>query len=89
MAPSRPHRVRVRVSGELGPAIAAQFADLGVARQADGTTLIAGEVVDETAVHGLLARIRDLGLSILEVETVAMPPAAVDPTKSPTHRGPS
>lgn len=83
MAPSRRHRVRIRVSGELGPALAALFADLDVAALRDSTTVIAGEVVDESAVHGLLARVRDLGLSIVEVESVAVPGVSSGPGVAP------
>jgi hypothetical protein len=37
----------------------------------DGTTVIRGEVMDQAALHGLLARLRDLGLPLLSVTQVA------------------
>ena len=41
-----------------------------VTTDADGTTLIAGPVADQAALHGLLARLRDLGLPLLSVTQV-------------------
>ena len=38
---------------------------------ADGTTLLVGPVVDQAALHGVIARIRDLGLPLLAVDRVA------------------
>ncbi|HSO69529.1 MAG TPA: hypothetical protein VLQ67_07785 [Arachnia sp.] len=37
--------------------------------ESDGTTTIAGEVTDQAQLHGLLAKIRDLGISLVSVET--------------------
>jgi hypothetical protein len=73
MTHSGRHEIRVRVEGELDPAWATLLADLSVAAEPDGTTLICGELADQAAVHGLFAAIRDLGLSLISVETVAIP----------------
>ncbi len=70
------YEIRVRVQGELGPAWSAMFAGLRVEPQVDGTTLLAGGVPDQAALHGLLGAIRDLGLSIVAAETVAVSAAA-------------
>jgi hypothetical protein len=70
------YQVRVRVQGELNPSWSAVLADLAVAPAADGTTLVSGELADQAAVHGLLASIRDLGLSLISVETAAIPSAS-------------
>lgn len=67
------YRVRVRVHGELGPTWSAAFSNLTLEPSADGTTLIRGEVGDQAALHGLLAAIRDLGLSLISVETLRTP----------------
>ena len=67
------YQVRVRVQGELPPTWSSVFADLAVTAEPDGTTLVSGELADQAAVHGLLAAIRDLGLSLISVETVAIP----------------
>lgn len=68
------YRVRVRVQGELDPAWwSDRFAGLTVAPERDGTTLLSGELADQAAVHGLLGAVRDLGLSLVTVETSAVP----------------
>lgn len=67
------HQIRVRVQGELDPAWSTMLADLAVVVDPDGTTLVSGELPDQAAVLGLLASIRDLGLSLISVETAAIP----------------
>jgi hypothetical protein len=67
------YQVRVRLDGELSPAWSGMFAELAVTTESDGTTLVCGELADQTAVHGLLAAIRDLGLSLISVETFSIP----------------
>ena len=59
----------IRVLGELGPRWSCWFADLAV-ETADGETVIVGPVDDQAALHGLLARIRDLGLPLLGLRMV-------------------
>ncbi len=66
------YRVRVRVQGELSSTFWSDlFAGLAVATEADGTSVLSGDLADQAAVHGLLATIRDLGLSLVSVETLA------------------
>ena len=67
------HQVRVRLVGELPSAWSSMFVDLAVKPEADGTTLVSGELTDQAAVHGLFAAIRDLGLTLISVETIAIP----------------
>ena len=74
MHPPVRYQVRLRVQGELDPSWSTLFAaNLAVAAQPDGTTLVTGALADQAAVHGLLASIRDLGLSLISVETIAIP----------------
>lgn len=75
MGPRACFYVRLQVHGELGPTWSAAFGNLTVEPRADGTTLIRGELPDQTAFHGLLAAIRDLGLSLISVETFTTPRA--------------
>ena len=64
--------VRVRVGGELtSESWSAIFMGLAVEPAADSTTLVSGELPDQAALHGLLAAIRDLGLTLLSVATSA------------------
>ncbi len=72
-------QVRVRVQGELASSWSILLGDLAVATEPDGTTLVSGEVADQAAVHGLLAAIRDLGLSLVSIETVAIPRSTIPP----------
>jgi hypothetical protein len=62
----------IRVQGELTPRWSDWFAGLSVESDG-GDTLIVGPVDDQAALHGLLARIRDLGLPLLAVRVVDGP----------------
>ena len=64
-------RYEIRVKGHLGPRWAARFDGMTLSRDGDGTTVIHGPVVDQAALHGLLARVRDLGIPLLSVTKVA------------------
>jgi hypothetical protein len=57
----------IRVQGYLEARWAAWFDGLAIARGSDGTTVIGGPVADQAALHGLLQKIRDLGLPLTSV----------------------
>ena len=57
----------IRVRGALDSGWSAWFDGLRVTSDQRGQTTIAGPVADQAALHGLLAKIRDLGLELLEV----------------------
>ena len=57
----------IRVRGALDPAWSSWFQGMDVHSDRPGETVIAGPVVDQAALHGLLEKIRDLGLSIISV----------------------
>ena len=57
----------IRVNGVLDSGWSAWFAGLRVTSDGHGQTTISGPVADQAALHGLLAKIRDLGLELLEV----------------------
>jgi len=61
---------RIRIQGQLGPEWSSWFAGLAVRPEPDGTTVLRGQLADQSALHGLLAAIRDLGLSLVSVETI-------------------
>ena len=61
---------RVRVNGHLDDRWSDWLGGLAVQRQEDGTTLLVGSVVDQAALHGVIIRIRDLGLPLLSVRRV-------------------
>jgi hypothetical protein len=66
-APAEPARYELRVQGVLKPHWSAWFEGLRVTSDQPGQTTIAGPVVDQAALHGLLAKVRDLGLPLLSV----------------------
>ncbi len=65
----------IRVKGHLDTRWAAWFDGLTLVPDADGSTLIAGSIVDQAALHGLLQKVRDLGLPLISVTPVAHKPA--------------
>ena len=66
-APAEPARYEFRVRGVLEPRWSAWFEGLQVRSDQAGQTTIAGPVADQAALHGLLTKIRDLGLPLLSV----------------------
>jgi hypothetical protein len=58
----------VRVAGHLDPHRSAWFAGFALTREADGTTTLRGFVEDQAELHGLLAKVRDLGVTLLSLE---------------------
>ncbi len=62
---------RIHLKGHLADRWADWFADLAIERHADGTTSLTGPIADQAALHGVLARIRDLGVVLLSVDRIA------------------
>jgi hypothetical protein len=58
----------IRVGGHLSSQWGDWFEGLTVTLEADGNTRISGPVVDQAALHGLLKKVRDLGLPLLSVK---------------------
>jgi hypothetical protein len=59
---------RIRISGHLDQAWTAWFDELTLIENDDGTTELVGPLSDQSALYGLLARLRDLGATLLVVE---------------------
>ena len=57
----------IRVRGQLDGTWSAWFGGLAVADGADGEAVLAGELADQAALHGVLIEVRDLGLPLLAV----------------------
>jgi hypothetical protein len=66
-----PTRYRIRIRGHLDPSWSTWFDRLTVTQADDGTTELAGPLIDQAALFGLLARLRDLGATLLLVERLA------------------
>jgi hypothetical protein len=60
----------LRVGGHLDEHWSAWFGGLTLTRVDDGSTVLRGAVSDQAELHGLLAKIRDLGAPLLEVKVV-------------------
>ena len=60
----------IRVKGHLDARWAAWFGGLTLTNEIDGTTIIHGPVVDQAALHGLLQKLRDLGMPLVSVTQV-------------------
>ena len=62
-----PGRYEIRVKGHLANRWAAWFDGMTLTHSSDGTTIISGPVADQAALHGLLQRVRDLGIPLVSV----------------------
>ena len=65
--PDQPAVYQIRIKGHLGPQWTEWFEGMAVTREENGDTLLTGPVVDQAALHGLLKKVRDLGLPLLSV----------------------
>ena len=69
-----PH-YEIRVAGHLAPRWSAWFDGLTVATDDDGTTVIRGSVVDQAALHGLLQKLRDVGIPLVSLTQIPSNPS--------------
>ncbi len=65
---NEPQSYRIKVRGELGPNWADWFDGFTISMSGENNSELAGTVMDQAALHGILAKLRDLGLPILLVE---------------------
>jgi hypothetical protein len=65
-----PGHYEIRLKGHLGFRWTAWFDGLTLTHDSDGTTIIRGLVADQAALHGLLQKVRDLGLPLVSVTQV-------------------
>ena len=61
---------QIRLKGHLGPQWADWFEGLTITLEDDGETLMTGPVVDQAALHGLLKKVRDLGMPLISAVRV-------------------
>ena len=72
----------IRVSGHLGSRWAAWFDGLSLTTEDDGSTVLRGPVVDQAALHGLLLKLRDIGIPLVSLNELP------DLPNQPTHNPP-
>jgi hypothetical protein len=65
-----PAGYQLRVDGHLDRSWSSWFDDLTLTHEEDGTTTLTGSISDQAELHGLLAKIRDLGVTLISVEAV-------------------
>ena len=65
--PRQPIIYQIRIQGHLGSEWTDWFGGLSITREDNGETLLSGSVVDQAVLHGLLRKVRDLGMPLLSV----------------------
>ena len=61
---------QIRIKGHLGQQWTDWFEGLTITLQENGDTLLTGPVADQAALHGLLKKVRDLGMPLLSVNRI-------------------
>jgi hypothetical protein len=74
----QPQVYEIRFKGHLDARRAQMFEGLEMVQQPDGETVLTGPVIDQAALHGLLDRIRDLGVPLLSVQRLPADVASRD-----------
>jgi len=69
----------ITVEGHLGTRWTAWFDGLSITSAEDGTTVLHGSVVDQAGLHGLLQKLRDVGIPLI----------SLTPIEAPTNEGPA
>ena len=83
-APDQVKIFQIRIQGHLSQQWTDWFEGLTITLEEDGNTLVSGPVMDQSALHGILKKIRDLGMPLLSVNSVDLDPATktdTDPVK--------
>jgi hypothetical protein len=68
--PSQPTLYQIRIQGHLSDQWAGWFEGFAITLDDNGDTLLSGPVVDQAALHGLLKKVRDLGMPLVSVVRV-------------------
>ena len=68
--PSNAQFYQIRLKGHLGAQWATWFDSLTITLEENGDTLLSGPVVDQSALYGLLKKVRDLGMPLVSVVQV-------------------
>jgi hypothetical protein len=69
MGPDQPLAYQIRIKGHLGRQWTDWFSGLAITLEDNGDTLLTGLIVDQAALHGLLRKVRDLGMPLISVSS--------------------
>jgi hypothetical protein len=69
----QPMVYQIRIEGHLGPRWSEWFGGMTITLEDNGETLLTGPVVDQAALHGLLRKVRDLGMPLISAIHVNPP----------------
>ena len=74
----QPINYQIRILGHLGPQWMSWFDGLTIMLEEDGNTLLSGPVIDQAALHGILKKVRDLGIPLLSVHSMGSGPQDIE-----------
>jgi hypothetical protein len=80
--PHAPTRYELRIEGHLDQHWSTWFGGLALTREGDGTTTLRAVVTDQSELHGLLAKVRDLGVTLISVTPIDAAHDTLIPTSS-------
>lgn len=63
---------QIQVEGHLNLTWSAWFEELTLTHEADGSTIVTGNIVDQATLHGILNKVRDLGLTLISVQRIKL-----------------
>ncbi len=69
MGPGQPLAYQIRIKGHLGRQWTDWFSGLAITLEDNGDTLLTGLIVDQAALHGLLRKVRDLGMPLISLSS--------------------
>ena len=75
----QPVSYRIRLDGHLAPRWASWFDGMTLTNDSDGNSVLEGPVVDQSALHGVLNKLRDIGLPLISVTPLDNDSPAVSP----------
>jgi hypothetical protein len=73
---NQPQCYEIRLKGHLDSQWTDWFGGMTILLEKDGTTLLSGPVADQAALHGLLKKVRDLGMPLVSVSPIAPGPSS-------------
>lgn len=79
--PSQPARYAIRIKEKIPAHLSAWFDGFTITYPEDGGSILSGPVADQPALHGLLAKMRNLNLTLISVSQIESPPTMTNPNR--------